>query len=216
MWLLPHVTLQQRKKERSETAVQLMWANTFTHRYTCITKPFWQNGGITIFWILLSWNIANIRYNSYPGRTNNILDGFFVAHCNIIRTSSEAKVQKLICSKKMDRLKFWVTSPFCCTHSSLCHCFRESPAPFPDWRTFWMARFRILSTSITVSGWNPFPAGNHMLKFNNKNTRTRCEICSKLTIKKSKRHQWRRSGVFIVNFEHISHLVLFLLLTLSK
>ena len=29
--------------------------------------------------------------------------------------------------------------------------------------------------------------------------------------------QWRRSGVFIVNFEHISHLVLvFLLLTLSR
>ena len=29
--------------------------------------------------------------------------------------------------------------------------------------------------------------------------------------------QWRRSGIFIVNFEHISHLVLvFLLLTLSR
>ena len=34
----------------------------------------------------------------------------------------------------------------------------------------------------------------------------RCEICSKLTIKTSKRHQWRRFGVFIVNFEHILHL----------
>ena len=31
------------------------------------------------------------------------------------------------------------------------------------------------------------------------------------------RRQWRRSGIFIVNFEHISHLVLvFLLLTLSR
>ena len=40
------------------------------------------------------------------------------------------------------------------------------------------------------------------------NTRTRCEICSKLTIKTPERRQWRRSGVFIVNFEHISHLVL--------
>ena len=39
---------------------------------------------------------------------------------------------------------------------------------------------------------------------------------SKLTIKISKRRQWRRSGVFIVNFEHISHLVLvFLLLILN-
>ena len=37
----------------------------------------------------------------------------------------------------------------------------------------------------------------------------------KLTIKTSERHQWR-SGVFIVNFEHIPHLaLLFLLLTLN-
>ena len=34
--------------------------------------------------------------------------------------------------------------------------------------------------------------------------------------KKPERRQWRRSGVFIVNFVHISHLVLvFLLLTLN-
>ena len=40
-------------------------------------------------------------------------------------------------------------------------------------------------------------AGNYMFKVNNRN--------------------WRRSGIFIVNFEHISHFVLvFLLLTLSR
>ena len=40
---------------------------------------------------------------------------------------------------------------------------------------------------------------------------------SKLTIKTSERRQWRLSVVFIVNFEHISHLVLvLLLLTLSR
>ena len=51
---------------------------------------------------------------------------------------------------------------------------------------------------------------------NNRNTRTRCEICSKLKIKTPERRQWRRSGVFIVTFEHISRLFLvFLLLTLS-
>ena len=49
-----------------------------------------------------------------------------------------------------------------------------------------------------------YPAGNYMFKVNNRNTRTRCEICSELTY------------FFIVNFEHISHLVLvFLLLTLN-
>ena len=84
------------------------------------------------------------------------------------------------------------------------------------------------------------PAGNYMFKVN-RNTKTKCEICSKLTIKTSERRQnmlkvnnkdtrttplsllltlnifWCRSGVFIANFEHILHLALvFLLLTLSR
>ena len=60
------------------------------------------------------------------------------------------------------------------------------------------------------------PAGNYMFKVNNRNTRRRCEICLKLTIKTPERRHWRRSGVFIVNFKHISHLLLvFLLLTLN-
>ena len=46
-----------------------------------------------------------------------------------------------------------------------------------------------------------------MFKANNRNIRTMCEICSKLTIKTPERWQCRRSGVFIANFEHISHLV---------
>ena len=56
------------------------------------------------------------------------------------------------------------------------------------------------------------PAGICLLKVNNRNTRARCEICSKLIIKTPERRQWRRSGVFIVNFEQISNLVLVLLL----
>ena len=63
----------------------------------------------------------------------------------------------------------------------------------------------------------PFPAGIYVLKVNNRNTRTSCEICSKLTIKTPERRHCRCSGVFIVNFEHISHLALvFLLLTLNR
>ena len=47
------------------------------------------------------------------------------------------------------------------------------------------------------------PAGIYLLKDDNRNTRIRCEICPKLTIKNIS--------------EHISHLVLvFLLLTLSR
>ena len=61
------------------------------------------------------------------------------------------------------------------------------------------------------------PAVNYMFKVKNGNTRTSCEICSKLTTKIPERGYWRRTGNFIVNFEHISHLVLvFLLLTLRK
>ena len=58
---------------------------------------------------------------------------------------------------------------------------------------------------------------NYRLKVNNRNTKTRCEICSKFKIKTPERRHCRRSGVFIVNFEYISHLVLvFLLLTLGR
>ena len=48
-------------------------------------------------------------------------------------------------------------------------------------------------------------AAIYLLKVNNRNTRARREICSKLTVKT---HQWHRSDTFIVNFEHISHLFL--------
>ena len=62
-----------------------------------------------------------------------------------------------------------------------------------------------------------YPAANYIFKVNDRNIRTMCEICLKLTIKIAERRHCRRSGIFTVNFEHISHLVLvFLLLTLSR
>ena len=55
-----------------------------------------------------------------------------------------------------------------------------------------------------------------MLKVNNRNFRKRCEIYSKLTMKAPEWLQWRRSGAFIINFEHILHfLLVFSLLILS-
>ena len=60
-------------------------------------------------------------------------------------------------------------------------------------------------------------ANIYLFKVNNRNTRKRLEICLKLVIKTPERHYWRRSGVFIVNFKHISHLFLVSpLLTLNK
>ena len=46
-----------------------------------------------------------------------------------------------------------------------------------------------------------------MFKISNRNTRKKCEICSKITIKRPE---------FIVNFEHISHLVLVFLVNFEQ
>ena len=50
------------------------------------------------------------------------------------------------------------------------------------------------------SSWlrKPSPAGIYLLKVNNRNTRTRCKICSKLTIQTPKWHHWHLYFVFIV------------------
>ena len=66
------------------------------------------------------------------------------------------------------------------------------------------------------------PKGNntaniYLFKVDNRNTRKRCEISSKLTIKTTERCQKRRSGVFVVNFGCTSHIFLvFLLSSLNK
>ena len=58
------------------------------------------------------------------------------------------------------------------------------------------------------------PAGIYFSLSTVENTRTLSEACSKLTIKTPERRQYQHSGIFIVNFEQISHI--FLVLTLSK
>ena len=54
----------------------------------------------------------------------------------------------------------------------------------------------------------------YLVKVNNWNTRTKCEIYSKLAIKTPERHVV--SGIFIANFEHISFVPVFSFLTLNK
>ena len=71
-----------------------------------------------------------------------------------------------------------------------------------------------LRTRLTINNLNAFLFGINMFKFNKKNTGTRCEICSKLTIKTPERSQF---AISIFNSEHILHLVLVLLkLVLNK
>ena len=50
--------------------------------------------------------------------------------------------------------------------------------------------------SYILQGIIHFPAGTYLLKVNSRNTRTRCEVCSKLTIKTPERRHWHHSGVF--------------------
>ena len=84
--------------------------------------------------------------------------------------------------------------------------------------------FDIWQATKYVSGWYPaawqsyFPVGIYLLKVNNNNTRTRCEICSKLTIKTAERRLasfwclyyqlWTYftpcSSVSVVNFEYVN------------
>ena len=70
---------------------------------------------------------------------------------------------------------------------------------FPDFVNFSVSRLRVSKYA--------FASSQHLLtQSSNKNTRKRCEIYSNLTIKSPERRQWRRSGAFIVNLEHISYL----------
>ena len=65
------------------------------------------------------------------------------------------------------------------------------------------------------------PACIYLLEVNNRNTRKRWEICSKLTIKTPElikttkttaRRNWRRFGDLMIKFKHIPHLLVVLLL----
>ena len=64
-----------------------------------------------------------------------------------------------------------------------------------DWESIALTT-RLCSNVPSLSSNNR--ANIYLFKVNNKNTRKRCEICSKLIIKTAER---RRSGVFIVDFK---------------
>ena len=108
---------------------------------------------------------------------------------------------------------FIVNSEQVITHRRLRQCSGIFCVKFGNWTwknyTQIIPQFECLSLASQ-------PASIYLLKVNNRNTRTKSEICSKLTIETSEQPQWCHSGVFSVNFEHISHFVLvFLLLTLN-
>ena len=50
-----------------------------------------------------------------------------------------------------------------------------------------------------------YPANIYLFKVNNRDSRKRFGICSKLTIKVPEQRNWCSSGHFIIDFEHISY-----------
>ena len=82
---------------------------------------------------------------------------------------------------------------------------------------FFCLIFNIYLLAVNDSTIHLNPSQQSLFKVNNRNTRTMCEICPKLTVNTPERRQWRSSCVFIVNFEHISRLgLVFLLLILGR
>ena len=83
------------------------------------------------------------------------------------------------------------------------------------WKIYWRYTGDILGCLRLIRVATPYQTGIYLSKVNNGNTRTRCEICSNLTVKIPERRQLRLFGVLtfnifhtffsvsIVNFEHV-------------
>ena len=71
--------------------------------------------------------------------------------------------------------------------------------------TFFSCLSKKISILSTLCALSYHPVNNYVFKVNNRNTRKRCEISSRLTTNTPEWRHWRCSGVFIANFEHISH-----------
>ena len=71
-----------------------------------------------------------------------------------------------------------------------------------------------MSDSLMSYADSIYPAGNYMFKVNNRNSRTRCELCSKLTIKIPERRHDVVLVSLLITLKHISHLVLVFILNI--
>ena len=71
-----------------------------------------------------------------------------------------------------------------------------------------------MSDSLMSYADSIYQAGNYMFKVNNRNSRTRCELCSKLTIKIPERRHDVVLVSLLITLKHISHLVLVFILNI--
>ena len=77
-------------------------------------------------------------------------------------------------------------------HRNDCNLLFRNTFQFHSWKIHWVKYCRIC------------PTGIYLLKVNNRNTRTRCEICSKLTIKTPERRRTssRKMSVGQISLTH--------------
>ena len=100
--LLNHITLYQKKQKRLKIEVfERIGAAIFTHRHTCINKPCWQNGEITILLYCLKLTVQLFqRHRQY------FVCVFVYFLCNIIRTKGKAEKEKL-CYRNINVYKYF-------------------------------------------------------------------------------------------------------------
>ena len=77
-----------------------------------------------------------------------------------------------------------------------------------EYNLYWGLSSELKVANLRTSNKNGLVPSKHQFKVNKRNDSKRCKICSKLATKKPEWRQWCCSGVFIVNFEHISYLFL--------
>ena len=156
---------------------------------------------------------ARLKDYVYPeinGKDHNMLLLFYVFTLNV--TSPEKTIQVMIMELYAER-----------SQTSKMELFSKIVNVWKLLTIFAKSSIFMFNWVLTCL-WTPwiifnttYPAANYLFKFKNRNSRTRCEMCSKLTIKTLERRHCRFSGFFIVKFENISNLVIvFLLLTLNN
>ena len=86
-----------------------------------------------------------------------------------------------------------------------------------NWMCFWHHAICHSSTSLPTRIIEPFgPSGISLLQVNNRNTTTRCEMCSKLTIKTPQHHELTSFRcLYCKLYTHFTTCLAFELLTLN-
>lgn len=94
----------------------------------------------------------------------------------------------------------------CCFWHSILKCFgSESMQMIMKIKIDWTIEYWWYNYCIT--DWNT-PASIDLFRVSNGNTKLSCEICPELASKTLEQHCWRWSGIFFVDFEQVSHIIM--------